>query len=546
MRGIRTIALAILPLAAAAWGCSADRYGPEDGDALTYDTGSEEDLVPLEAPEDTATDIVATPDAPSIDGCQGSCMTQADCADDEIFCNDRLVCNMEFMCCIAEPACPDAGVTCVETTCVEELRRCVENPLDADNDGFQAADDGGSACAGGTDCDDAEAAVHPGAAEACDEVDNDCDLAVDEDAWGADGQAVLLSEGFTLDAALGALADGRWAAAWVERGSDGARVHVAVMSDPDEPPVTAVLADSLGAEETAIATTTSGDILVFWIEGGQRLEVETLRESGGLQQDAPVALLDEAALGSGISDLSVVLEPPGGRARIFFRGAMDGNPEVYMTVVDVPVPDAAIAAPVRVSHAAEFSGYPAAAASDAVTIVAWEDGRDGNKEIYVAAVDSTDGTVGRETRLTAAPGDSQRPSVAAVAGTFRVVWMDEIEGAFTVMASTLDGEGRPEGHAAAMAGPSEARFYPWVSPDARGTAAPDQVMIAYTAGQEHTIGLTVAGSASEEIQPGLTVHTATMKVKLPIVSIGEERRGLLWVEYTYDASQLRFMILRCG
>jgi hypothetical protein len=546
MRGIGTIAPA-LPLlaAAAAWGCSADRNGPEEGDAETYDL-PEEDPIPLEAP-DAAMDDISLSDTPVWpSGCLGDCSPEGDCPNDEIFCNGALRCDFSQMCCVLDEACPDAGLTCIETTCVEELRRCVENPLDADNDGFLAMDDGGSACEGGTDCNDAEAAVHPGAAEACDEVDNDCDLAVDEDAWGADGQDVLLSEGFTLDAALDVLPDGRWAAAWVERGGDGARVHVAVMSTPEDPPMTAVLADSLGAQETAIATTTSGDILVFWIEGGPRLEFETLRESGGLLQDAPVTLLDEAALGSAISDLFVVLEPPGARARVFFRGAMDGNPEVYMTDVAVPVPDAGPSTPVRVSHAAEFSGYPAAAASDGVTLVAWEDGRDGNKEIYVAAVDGTDGTVGRETRLTAAPGDSQRPTVAAVAGTFRVVWMDEIEGAFTVMASTLDGEGRPEGRAAAMAGPTEARFYPWVSPDARGTAAPDQVMIAYTTGQEHTIGLTVAGSSSDEIQPGLTVHTATMKVKLPVVSAGEERRGLLWVEYTYDASQLRFMILRCG
>ena len=59
---------------------------------------------------------------------------------------------------------------------------------DADEDGFGAADGAVEGCdpgAGwleeGGDCDDGDAAIHPGAEEHCDEVDEDCDGAVDED-----------------------------------------------------------------------------------------------------------------------------------------------------------------------------------------------------------------------------------------------------------------------------------------------------------------------------------------------------------------------------
>ena len=53
---------------------------------------------------------------------------------------------------------------------------------DADGDGMEGN--------GGTDCDDADAAVHPGALEGCDAVDNDCDGAID---LGADCPGEVLA-----------------------------------------------------------------------------------------------------------------------------------------------------------------------------------------------------------------------------------------------------------------------------------------------------------------------------------------------------------------
>jgi hypothetical protein len=62
---------------------------------------------------------------------------------------------------------------------------------DMDGDGFGAPGMTSQACsapadyvADGTDCDDFTNATHPGAAESCDEVDNDCDGAVDEGVQG--------------------------------------------------------------------------------------------------------------------------------------------------------------------------------------------------------------------------------------------------------------------------------------------------------------------------------------------------------------------------
>jgi RHS repeat-associated protein len=73
--------------------------------------------------------------------------------------------------------CPNStDPTCSPTTC-----------LDEDGDGYGVP--GASACAAGHpelfDCNDRDARIHPGAVEACDQVDNDCDGMVDDNCIGA-------------------------------------------------------------------------------------------------------------------------------------------------------------------------------------------------------------------------------------------------------------------------------------------------------------------------------------------------------------------------
>jgi hypothetical protein len=85
--------------------------------------------------------------------------------------------------------------------------------LDGDGDGCGGEDSTTTACtqpsgyeADATDCDDGDAAIHPGASELCNELDDDCDGAVDEDAvdaptWygDADGDGYGSSVSGTID-----------------------------------------------------------------------------------------------------------------------------------------------------------------------------------------------------------------------------------------------------------------------------------------------------------------------------------------------------------
>ena len=86
--------------------------------------------------------------------------------------------------------------------------------VDADLDGYGDGATGVQGCtqpsgavADATDCDDADAAIHPGASELCDGVDNDCDGAVDEDdaidalTWYADSDGDGYGDAGALTAA---------------------------------------------------------------------------------------------------------------------------------------------------------------------------------------------------------------------------------------------------------------------------------------------------------------------------------------------------------
>lgn len=76
--------------------------------------------------------------------------------------------------CGTDTDCEDDDACTVNERCDPAARTCVVDPLDGDGDG-----DLPRVCGGG-DCDDSRGTVHSGATETCNDVDDDCDGAVDE------------------------------------------------------------------------------------------------------------------------------------------------------------------------------------------------------------------------------------------------------------------------------------------------------------------------------------------------------------------------------
>ncbi|MBN1774036.1 MAG: putative metal-binding motif-containing protein [Deltaproteobacteria bacterium] len=228
MRGLRTV-VGLLLLAAAGAGCSDDDGAADDGGI--EDARPDGDVEAGDVAPDVEADAEDVPDTG--DGPPGFCDDETRCDDglectvdscdealdrcshtpDHSVCQDGLVCNGEEQCqpgvgCATgtRPDCRDDSA-CTLDSCVEERGGCVHDPRDLDGDTYITDARFGDEECGGDDCNDADASVHPGAVEICDDIrDNDCDTFADfadstcRPANDSCAGALLLTEGVSVNA----------------------------------------------------------------------------------------------------------------------------------------------------------------------------------------------------------------------------------------------------------------------------------------------------------------------------------------------------------
>lgn len=145
----RVEVLALMSLALSAASCADGRYDPNE-----FRDGGPRDARVMDVGDARVQDARRADSGPVLCGGVRCMMWQ--------FCDATNVCR-DYPACTAGSTCPAAGTFCREG-------RCVPGDVDIDGDGVTAA----------TDCNEMNAMVYPGAAEQCNNADDNCNMRIDD------------------------------------------------------------------------------------------------------------------------------------------------------------------------------------------------------------------------------------------------------------------------------------------------------------------------------------------------------------------------------
>ena len=290
--------------------------------------------------------------------------------------------------------------------------------LDADNDGFSAA----------CDCDDAHAAVYPGASELCDGLNNDCSdpswPAVRPNDANVDGDAFRICQGDCNDSdstvypGAPQLCDGvnndcsdpQWPA------SVGTNDHD---DDGDG------LAECEGDCQDAYAATYPGAIEIC---DGYDNDCDSLLDEG---LTCSTDCDNSELMGS---NLRLTADPAestypalvwtGELWGLVWSDSRDGNQEIYFARLDQN--GQRVGNDVRLTYDAAFSAVPVVVWTGQQFGIAWYDGRDGDTSVYFNRIDAAGNILGVDQRVTggSVAHFGSRPGLVWAGTEYGLVWMD--------------------------------------------------------------------------------------------------------------------------
>ncbi|WP_437312387.1 MopE-related protein [Sorangium sp. So ce385] len=312
----------------------------------------------------------------------------------------------------------DDGDPCTRDTCESATGLCTYGPstLDLDDDGFRAPLPGtipGEPRACGDDCDDSNAAAHPGGREICDGVDNDCDGTVDNGARFVprDLDAIRIS-GDIAPAGSGGLAwSGTSYAALYTGTTRGFNVYRSMISAGGEPL----------APGEEIITPKNGDA------------------SGG-----PIVWV-------------------GDRYGAAWQDRRDGDYEVYFSLLDEDG-EKVEGGDRRLSNAPGFSVNVSLAWNDAEFIPVWQDERNGAFDLFAQRIDVDGNLIGDNVQLTDGSSgfDNEAPSVAAGQSGIGVAWSAGDAVTHLIQFQTFDAELQPSSALVSLTNGDTDAVYPTV------------------------------------------------------------------------------------
>jgi hypothetical protein len=283
---------------------------------------------------------------------------------------------------LPEPECGDDD-RCTTDRCDAALDRCVNEivVVDEDRDGHVAPLE-----CGGTDCDDQDPLVHPGAPEACNGLDDDCDGLIDEDAdlvpWG--NEVPIAASRETDDAGSVVWTGESYVVGFWDYRDDTADVYLLRLDAEG---------NEIGEEERV--TTSAGD-------GYGPSIVWTGRELG-----------------------------------VTWNDRRDGNYEVYFARFDAQL--RRLSGDIRLSVDPGWSVYPQVAWSSLEYLVAWQDDRLGVFQVFARRI-GPDGPAGPELQLSDGSGGrgAESPVVAFDGAFYHLAWLEGGLGSFAVRHARFD------------------------------------------------------------------------------------------------------------
>jgi hypothetical protein len=382
-------------------------------------------------------------------------------------------------------------------------------------------------------------------------VDNDCDQAIDEDAWVATGTPIdLTAPGEEPSSPSLAPGDTSWGVAWISETSTGRELHAgAILPGTGAPTATTgiVPTTDMVPLDAVIVPTGAGFVVLVVVPHGEGTAIIGYPVSA----DGTVSSGEHGvvALGPTILDLDAAWDPVAERIGVTFRINEEGDYELFFMVFAWPPPylggwtDIDI-----VTRALGFSGWPSIVATDTGFAIAWEDDRDGNMEIYFQKLDHVGELVGPNRRITSAPGHSQNVSLAWSAEGYALAWMDSRAGGYDLLFTCLDPAGDRVCPEVGIATGPEVSWYPSLT--YQGFAG--QFALAYAGREDGTfrVSTTAVPITPSIMPPSIDVGTALTEggpsVSHTAIEDAGDHRGVLWVEgRTGGTNALRFEKLVC-